>query len=105
MVQRRNKVNKEERLPRRDAIIRYRKEIEEMVRKIRRWMTETDLPPSDTSVREHTEDVFFGAELSRKAEIYEMKYIISAVYERFPMDSFQKWRNRHQGKRTGLSAR
>ena len=82
MEQRKDKDTAEERMPRRKAILRYRAEIDEMVRKIRRWMTETEFPPCDTEVRHHTEDVFFESELSGAAEIHEMKYIITAVYER-----------------------
>ena len=69
-------------LQRRKTILEYREEIDALVRDIRRWITECEEIPGSCEIRRHTEDAFFASEISRRAEIHEMKLIIGAVYER-----------------------
>lgn len=71
-----------EELAKRKTILKYRKEIDEIVRDIRRWITERESVPEKSDIREKCEDCFFKSELSRVSEIAEMKLIISAIYER-----------------------
>ena len=71
-----------EELIKRRTILKYRKEIDEIVRDIRRWITERDTIPSGEEIRQKSEDMFFSSDLSQSAEISEMKLIISAVYDR-----------------------
>ena len=65
-----------------ETVCKYRNEIDELVRDIRRWITEHEKTPDTDEIRAHTEDVFFASELSGRYEIYEMKLIIHAVSER-----------------------
>lgn len=67
---------------RRSTVLKYSEEIDEMVRSIRRWITEAGSTPDPDSILSHTEDEFFASDLSAQAEIREMRVIISAVYDR-----------------------
>ena len=71
-----------ENLLRRETILKYHIEIDEMVKDIRRWITESSEAPDADKIKTRTEDVFFASELASYAEIYEMRIIISAVYDR-----------------------
>ena len=71
-----------EELTKRKTILKYRKEIDEIVRDIRRWITERDSVPGKGDIREKCEECFFRSELSRVSEIAEMKLIISSIYDR-----------------------
>ena len=71
-----------EKLLRRETILKYRSEIDEMVKDIRRWITESPAVPDENMIKSRTEDVFFASDLASYAEIYEMRIIISAVYDR-----------------------
>ena len=71
-----------ENLLRRETILKYHIEIDEMVKDIRRWITESSEAPDADKIKTRTEDVFFASELASYAEIYEMRIIISAVYYR-----------------------
>ena len=71
-----------EKLIRRETILKYRCEIDEMVNDIRRWITESSNVPDKDLIKTRTEDVFFASDLAKSTEIYEMRIIISAVYDR-----------------------
>ena len=71
-----------EKLLRRETILKYRSEIDEMVKDIRRWITESPAVPDENMIKARAEDVFFASDLASYAEIYEMRIIISAVYDR-----------------------
>lgn len=71
-----------EELIKRKTILKYREEIDETVRSIRRWTTERDSVPSSDELRQKCEDMFFQSALSSISEIGEMKMIISAIYDR-----------------------
>ena len=70
------------RLIKRETIRKYSSEIDELVRSIRRWMTECEQTPDRDEIRKRCEDAFFSSELSMRAEIMEMKLIIRALYDR-----------------------
>ena len=46
-----------------ETVCKYRNEIDELVRDIRRWITEHEKTPDTDEIRAHTEDVFFASEL------------------------------------------
>lgn len=71
-----------EELTKRGTILKYRKETDEIVRGIRRWITERECVPDKTEIREKCEEAFFKSQLSEISEIPEMKLIISAIYDR-----------------------
>jgi pilus assembly protein CpaF len=69
-------------LIKRSIILKYRYEIDDLVRTIRRWITECDKSPEPEEIRKRCEDEFFHSADLAAAEITEMKLIISAVYDR-----------------------
>ena len=71
-----------EELIKRKTILKYRKEIDDIVKDIRRWMTERECVPSTEEVLDKCEAMFFASRLSMISEISEMKLIISAVFDR-----------------------
>ena len=71
-----------EELIKRKTILKYRKEIDDIVKDIRRWMTERECVPSTEEIQDKCEVMFFASRLSIISEISEMKLIISAVFDR-----------------------
>ena len=71
-----------EELIKRKTILKYRKEIDDIVKDIRRWMTERECVPSTEEIQDKCEAMFFASRLSMISEISEMKLIISAVFDR-----------------------
>ena len=71
-----------EELIKRKTILKYRKEIDDIVKDIRRWMTERECVPSTEEIQDKCEVMFFASRLSMISEISEMKLIISAVFDR-----------------------
>ena len=71
-----------EELIKRKTILKYRKEIDDIVKDIRRWMTERECVPSTEEIQDTCEVMFFASRLSMISEISEMKLIISAVFDR-----------------------
>lgn len=71
-----------EELIKRRTILKYRKEIEELVRSIRRWITESNTDPGEEEILAKCEDEFFSSEDFASAEIWEMRLIISAICDR-----------------------
>ena len=69
-------------LIKRRTILKYRTGIDEIVKSIRRWLTECEVNPGQEAIKKRCEDEFFASELSSAAEIEEMKLIISAIYDR-----------------------
>ena len=71
-----------EELIRRETILKYRLEVDELVRNVRRWMTESENAPCESEILEKCENEFFSSKELARAEIPEMKIIIDAVYDR-----------------------
>ena len=71
-----------EELIKRKTTLKYRAEIDELVRKVRRWITESAETPSDSEILEKCENEFFASTDLAAAEIHEMKLIITAVHDR-----------------------
>ena len=71
-----------EELIKRQTILRYRTEIDDLVKKIRRWITECETPPGRDEILKKCEDVFFGSEAFSSAAICEMRLIITALFDR-----------------------
>lgn len=71
-----------EQLIKRTTILKYREEIDRLVKSIRRWITECERSPDRDEIRKRCEDEFFASELSQTAEIYEMKLVIRALFDR-----------------------
>ena len=67
---------------RRTIVLKYAGEIDALVREIRRWISDSGIPPGEELILKQTEDAFFSSELSRQAEIREMSIIVSAVFDR-----------------------
>ncbi len=67
---------------RRTIVLKYAGEIDALVREIRRWISDSGIPPGEELILKQTEDAFFSSELSRQAEIREMSVIVSAVFDR-----------------------
>ena len=65
-----------------DAVIGYGTYIDEMVRSIRRWMTEMDEPPCSEEILRRCEDVFFESELSYSTAACENEIIIDSMHTR-----------------------
>ena len=64
------------------TVTEYGAQIDDMVRSIRKWMTEMDeLPDSEETLRK-CEDVFFGTELSYITQPYENEIIIDSMHHR-----------------------
>ena len=61
---------------------RYGSDIEELVRKIRKWMTEEAVDPDAEEILLKCEDLYFGSELSYRTAPHESELIISAIYTR-----------------------
>lgn len=64
------------------TVIKYGHEIEDLVRKIRKWITETDEGPNDEEILRRCEDCFFGSELSYKTGSHENVILIDSMYRR-----------------------
>ena len=67
---------------RKKIIKKYAPEMEDIVREIRRWITENEHPPDAREIEMRTEEVFFDSELSSRAEISELRHLISGIVER-----------------------
>ena len=67
---------------RRTVVLKYAGEIDALAREIRRWISDSGIPPGEELILKQTEDAFFSSELSRQAEIREMSVIVSAVFDR-----------------------
>lgn len=67
----------------RAAVIRkYGADIDEMVRSIRKWMTERDSQPDEDEILRKCEDSFFESELSYRTSPQETDLIISSIHVR-----------------------
>ena len=69
-------------ISRKKTVIKYGKEMEAIVRDIRRWITEKEHPPDAPEIFDKAEDAFFESSLSEKADIGEIGWIIKGIYER-----------------------
>ncbi|MBR0309062.1 MAG: CpaF family protein [Mogibacterium sp.] len=63
-------------------MIRYGAEIDEMIRGIRKWMTDRGSSPEPAQILEKCEDEFFSSELSYRTEAFEAEIIINGMYRR-----------------------
>ncbi len=57
-------------------------EIDEIVKAVRRWITENEHPPDAGEILCKTEDIFFSSDLSAIAGISELGPIVDNIYER-----------------------
>ena len=48
---------------RRTIVLKYAGEIDALVREIRRWISDSGIPPGEELILKQTEDAFFSAEL------------------------------------------
>ena len=64
------------------TVSEYGTYIDEMVRSIRKWMTEMDEPPGSEEILGRCEDVFFGSELSYRTDPPETEMIIDSMHAR-----------------------
>lgn len=64
------------------TIKKYGPDIEDLVRIIRKWMTEETEDPDENEILEKCEDLFFRSDLSYRTEPRENELIISSIYTR-----------------------
>ena len=64
------------------TVSEYGREIDEMVRSIRKWITEMDEAPGSEDILRRCEDVFFGSELSYRTIPSESEIIINSMHVR-----------------------
>ena len=64
------------------AVTEYGPYIDDMVRSIRKWITEMDEPPCSEEILRKCEDVFFGSELSYHTQPNENEIIIDSMHHR-----------------------
>lgn len=64
------------------AVTEYGPYIDDMVRSIRKWITEMDEPPGSEEILRKCEDVFFGSELSYRTQPNENEIIIDSMHHR-----------------------
>ncbi len=64
------------------VINRYGSEIEELVRVIRKWMTEDVEDPDGEQILLKCEEEFFSSELSYRTDTHENELIINSIYDR-----------------------
>ncbi|MBE6040999.1 MAG: CpaF family protein [Clostridiales bacterium] len=69
-------------LPRKKTVITYGRNIEEIVKDIRKWITAREDIPNTETILSHTEDAFFRSELSGNVDISEIRYLIQAISRR-----------------------
>ncbi len=65
-----------------ETIKRYGTDIEELVKRIRKWMTEETEDPDNDEILKKCEDLFFGSDLSYRTETRENGLIIASIYTR-----------------------
>ena len=64
------------------TIKKYGTDIEELVKRIRKWITEETDDPDNEEILKKCEDLFFGSELSYRTDIRENELIISSIFTR-----------------------
>ena len=64
------------------TVIKYATDIDDLVKGIRRWVTESDAPPLHEDVMHKCEDVFFSSSLSYKVDTAELEIIIDSIKSR-----------------------
>ena len=67
---------------REETVRKYGTEIDRIVRTIRKWMTESDQPPSAEEILTKCEDEFFGSEASLRTNSHETVIIIESLRTR-----------------------
>jgi pilus assembly protein CpaF len=65
-----------------ETVRKYGTEIDRIVRTIRKWMTESDQPPSAEEILTKCEDEFFGSEASLRTNSHETVIIIESLRTR-----------------------
>ena len=65
-----------------DTIVKYGSEIEELISKIRKWITDETTVTDDEEIMKKCEDMFFRSDLSYRTKPYENVLIINAIYIR-----------------------
>lgn len=69
-------------LIRKKTIAKYGTAMSDILREIRRWITECEDPPDISEIMQKTEDVFFCSDLAIEAEIDEISHIVRQIFER-----------------------
>ncbi len=69
-------------LTRAKAVTKYGQEIEELIRRIRKWMTEREEAPGSAEILTKCEDEFFESELSYRTSPAENEMIIESMHIR-----------------------
>ena len=65
-----------------ETIKKYGTEIDRIVRKVRKWITENDDPPTDEEILTKCEDEFFGSDISLGTSSHETVIIIDSLRRR-----------------------
>ena len=65
-----------------ETVRKYGTEIDRIIRTIRKWMTESDQPPSAEEILTKCEDEFFGSEASLRTNSHETVIIIESLRTR-----------------------
>jgi pilus assembly protein CpaF len=64
------------------VIKKYGSEIEDLVRSIRKWITEESDDPDEEQILRKCENIFFSSDLSYRTEVCESALIIDSIYAR-----------------------
>ncbi|MBR3329641.1 MAG: CpaF family protein [Mogibacterium sp.] len=65
-----------------ETVRKYGTEIDSIVRKLRRWITENEQPPTEDEILTKCEDEFFGSEISLRTNSHETVMIIDSLRRR-----------------------
>lgn len=65
-----------------ETVRKYGAEIDSIVRKLRRWITENEQPPTEDEILTKCEDEFFGSEISLRTNSHETVMIIDSLRRR-----------------------
>ena len=65
-----------------ETVRKYGAEIDSIVRKLRRWITENEQPPTEDDILTKCEDEFFGSEISLRTNSHETVMIIDSLRRR-----------------------
>ena len=65
-----------------ETVRKYGNEIDRIVRKLRRWITENEQPPAPDEILTKCEDEFFGSEISLKTNSHETVMLIDSLQRR-----------------------
>ena len=72
----------EHRCSKSETVKKYAEEIDELVTKIRKWITEISVRPNENEILLKSEDVFFSSDLSYRASSDELVLIVESIISR-----------------------